>query len=158
MHVEPNGFENASPARCITSEIHIGWNWLWFAPLGLFLLFFVETHTIPLAIFSIRLLIRRWDWGALLSPSAALFLSAVIGSVTYPVYCLILALTSLGNRYEKKKRYLHAVIALAILAALPLITDTLIWGSFPFVFDAAGVGHLRLLPFFPWPNGGYMTF
>jgi hypothetical protein len=145
-----------SMRRGLHGSHRIGWNWFWFAPLSLIILYFVETHTIPFGLVTLKLAFKRWTWGGLLSPSAYFCLSTVLLSVTYPVQGLLIAITSLANGAETaKKRYLQAAVALAIVAILPFITDTLIWGSFPFTFDDAGIGRLRLIPFLPWPSGGY---
>jgi len=40
----------------------------------------------------------------------------------------------------------------------PIVTDTLIWGSFPLTFDNEGVARLRIIPFIPWPSGDYLEF
>ncbi len=140
-------------------SFRIWWRWLWFAPLSLFLLFFVETHTIQFGLVVIRLAIKRWTWGGLISPSAYICMSAIIASILYPVYGLIFALASLSDDAEQtKQRYLRAALAISIVIILPLVSDALIWGSFPFAIDAAGLHRLRIIPFFPWPSGGYGAF
>ena len=159
MDAQWNQNKKVFALRSEISEIRIGWNWFWFAPLSLFLLYFVETHTIPFAVITLKLFINRWDWGGLISPSAWICLSSIIASITYPFYGVFFAWASLGSGSKTaKERYIKAVVALFIVAILPAITDTLIWGSFPFTFDAAGIGRLRIIPFLPWPTGGYMAF
>lgn len=140
-------------------EIRLGWYLVWFVPLSILILFTVERHTIPFGLTAIKLVIKRWNWSGLFSPSAAICFATVAGSIIYPAYGLIAALALLGNGCDtRKRRYLYAAVILAIVAVLPIITDTLIWGSFPFTFDSRGVGHLRVIPFLPWPSGGYMAF
>jgi hypothetical protein len=137
----------------------IGWNWLWFGPVCLVLLYFVEIHTMRLGLMTIRLAIKRWSWVGLFSPSAYFYLSTVLFSVSFPFRALLFAMGSLANdQLTTKHRGVLTAIAIAGVILLPFVTDTLIWGSFPFQFDDAGIGRLRLIPFLPWPSGGYMTF
>jgi hypothetical protein len=137
----------------------IGWNWFWFAPLSLALLFFVESHTIPFGITILKLALKRWRWGGLISPSAYICFSAVLASVFYPVQGILLSMASLSNGSKTtRNRFIQTLLLMAIVAIVPIVTDTLIWGSFPFTFDNAGWVRLRMIPFLPWPSGGYMGF
>lgn len=143
----------------LASNGRVGWNWLWFGPVCLIILYFVELHTVHLAVLTVRLVARRWSWVGLLSPSTYCYFGTVLTSVSFPFRALWFAKASLSsNQITAKHRYILVGAAVVSVILLPLITDTLIWGSFPFQFDDSGVGRLRLIPFVPWPSGGYMTF
>jgi hypothetical protein len=50
---------------------------------------------------------------------------------------------------------LLALFLILLALSVPLVTDALIWGSFPFNIDNKGVARLRLIPFLPWPDGSF---
>jgi len=138
------------------------WNWVWLAPVCLLVLMFVEQHTITYSLRIIRLGWQRWDWGGLISPSAYFCESVVFASVAYPIYGLIGAAGLLSSRTSGAagagSQYLKAFLLIAAVLVLPFVTDTLIWGSFPFNVDNAGIGRLRIIPFLPWPDAPYGTY
>jgi hypothetical protein len=129
------------------------WNWVWFVPLSLLALLVVEQHTISYGIRIIELGWHRWHWGGLISPSAYFCEAVVVASVIAPIQGLIGAAGLLSGR-----RYGKAFLLIAAVVLLPLLTDALIWGSFPFNFDNAGVERLRLIPFLPWPAAPFGTY
>ena len=139
------------------------WRWIWYGPLLAFVLIGVEYHVIRYAWAVARLAWTRWDfWGGLTSPSADFCWSMVIASILLPPYLLNLATMlmfdpevdfGVAPTHHRKL----AIMAVAGALLLPLLTDFLIWGSFPFTFDSRGVGRLRLIPFLPWPDGPYGT-
>jgi hypothetical protein len=140
-------------------ERRIGWNWVWFGPVSLLLLYFVEIHEIHIGFLAIKMAVQRWSWGGLFSPSAYFCFSIVLSSVWFPFQALLFASSALGDdRTSVRRRFVLAAAAMGAVIILPAIADTLIWGSFPFTYDQAGVARLRLIPFLPWPTGGYMTF
>jgi len=132
----------------------IGWNWLWFGPAILFVLIATERHTIPYAWMIVKLYIKRWHWIGVISPSAGLCFAVLITSVTVPFIGVLQACEWLADR-SQSKRVIRVMILLIFILILPFITDTLVWGSFPFTYDDAGYGHIRFIPFIPWPSGGY---
>jgi hypothetical protein len=136
----------------------IGLNWLWFGPSIVFVLTATEWHTVSFAWTVATLIFNRWHWAGLFSPSGAFCYTVTIASVIFPVRGVLLASRLLADRNQPWKRIFPVVTLLVLILALPLITDTLIWGSFPFTYDSAGYGHIRLIPFIPWPSGGYMAF
>jgi hypothetical protein len=135
----------------------IGWNWLWLAPLSATALLFVEMHTIPLALRLGKLALQRWSWGALISPSAYFCLGVILASVYLPFHVLLLmpAVFTSNEGDATRRRYFLALFVAVVVFLLPFLTDALIWGSFPFNIDNNGVARLRLIPFFPWPDGNF---
>lgn len=122
----------------------LGWHWLWFGPVCVWALFRFVVPDAVSGYSNLRLFLRHWHWGALLSPSADVFLAAVVASVTVPLYILsiIPVLAHLPRRAW--------VATLAAILAIPVscvLIQLLIWGSYPFES-----GHLRMIPFIPWPE------
>jgi hypothetical protein len=138
------------------------WNWIWLAPVLAAVLLFVEHHTISNGVIVAEVGWHRWSWGALVSPSAYLCEATLIGSVLVPLQGAFMAVAMLYSQNTKtassSRRYVRALILILIVLLLPFITDTIIWGSFPFIFDAEGTGRLRLIPFIPWPAAPYGTY
>jgi hypothetical protein len=132
----------------------LGLHWLWFVPLCALVLLLVEQHTVVFGLDVLKLAGKRWDWGALISPSAAFCLSVIVASVVFPLKGMWVIGLLVANRPQWRW-----IILLAIIIFLsPLVTDLLIWGSFPLTFDNEGVGRLRMIPFIPWPSVGYLEF
>jgi hypothetical protein len=127
-----------------------GWHWAWYLPISVLVLLLVERHTVIYAIEVAKMTYRRWDWGALISPSAAICDAVVATSVALPILGILL-IPSL----VKTKRSGSAALLLIAIFLLPFVTDTLIWGSFPFIIDDDGISRLRMIPFIPWPSGNY---
>ena len=131
-----------------------GWHWLWFVPLCALLLLIVERHMVVFGFTALRAAWERWTWAVLFSPSAAFCWGVIAFSVAFPLY----AMGTIGALVAVRRQW-HWVILLAVVVLLPpLVTDILIWGSFPLAFDNAGVARLRMIPFIPWPSGDYGDF
>jgi hypothetical protein len=121
-----------------------------------------EVHTVTYALIVASLAWHRWDWGGLISPSAYLCWAVLLWSVFGPLMFAGVGWSSLRARSwlrsgddpaELGPSYLAgALFCLAMIFAVPYIADFLIWGTFPFTFDQAGAGYLRVIPFFPWPS------
>jgi hypothetical protein len=142
-------------------ERKLGWNWLWFLPLCIAVLIFVEGYTVPFAWQLLKLGYRRWTWGALFSPSAYFFLSVLMVAVFSPLEGLLIV--SAVVRAESygltgKRRYFYASAIIIFIFLVPLLTDALAWGSFPFTYDNHGDGRLRMIPFIPWPSGRFREY
>jgi hypothetical protein len=112
-----------------------------------------ERHTVVYGFVTLKLFWQRCPWGALISPSAAFCFAVVISSIIWPLYGLA-AVAFLAMA----KRWLCVIVMAVALLLFPLVTDILIWGSFPFTYDNAGVAQLRMIPFIPWPSGDYGEF
>jgi hypothetical protein len=134
----------------------IGWDWLWFLPVCTLLLLLPERHTVQHALAILKLAYQRWSWGAIFSPSAYFCAGVIMASVSWPIYGLLLAAVALQD--VKNKRYVYALFVAITILLLPFVTDALTWGSFPFNVDNEGVHRLRMIPFFPWPDGGYGSY
>lgn len=68
-------------AQDYSGEQRLRWHWLWFIPLCLLVLLLVELHTMHLAFAVLKLGYQRWDWGGLISPSAAFCLTVIAISI-----------------------------------------------------------------------------
>jgi len=134
------------------------WNWLWLGPVFVLVLLSIERHTLPYGLRIVQLTWQRWDWGGLISPSADFCWTVVLASVFAPVYGFVHAIEVLSSPTASGRRYLQATLIIVGIVLLPFVTDALIWGSFPFTFDNAGVGHLRMIPFIPWPDAAFGTY
>lgn len=135
----------------------LGWHWLWFAPLAVVILLFVERHTIRFAFVVLELGYRRWDWAAFISPSAAFCLTVVVLSVYWPIFGLRAVKQLIKYReLNARQRWIYTGLPVIGIFLLPFLTDTLIWGSFPFIIDNDGYQRLRMIPFLPWPSGRYL--
>jgi hypothetical protein len=135
----------------------LGWNWLWFLPLCLAVLLWVEAHMVRYAFVAFKFAYQRWSWAALISPSSYFCFSTITASVWGPLRGLqfISRIVTSDDETTVGKRYLYALLLAAGIFLLPFVTDTLIWGSFPLGFDNEGVPRLRMIPFIPWPEGHY---
>lgn len=136
------------------------WHWLWFLPLSLVVSLITECHTVPYALRLAALAHGRWSWFVFVSPSAYFCLTTIVESIIWPVQWLmaIPALVSAKDDLQLRRRWLYCSLIVVGVILLPLLTDTLIWGSFPFALDNQNIQHLRMIPFIPWPSGGYNTF
>ena len=132
----------------------LGFHWLWFFPLCLLVLLLVELHTVTYAFRLLILGYQRWSWGAIFSPSAYICLSIIIISVYWPILGLkgITSIIKFKYGSNVSRRWLYSVMLVVGIFLLPFITDTLLWGTFPFCIDDHGFSRLRLIPFIPWPD------
>jgi hypothetical protein len=134
--------------------LYLGWHWFWFLPFCVLVLLLIERHMVVFGFAVLKLAWERWDWGALISPSAAFCWGVVAFSVVFPVYSLGIIGFVVAARQQGRWILLLAVMILLS----PFVTDTLLWGSFPLTFDNQGVPRLRQIPFIPWPSGSYLEF
>ncbi len=138
--------EKTEPRR-----LGLGWHWLWFVPLCVLVLLLLERHTVVYGFVALKLAWQRWSWGVVLSPSAAFCLSVIMFSVTWPLF----GLWSVALLVTARQQWRWVLLMVGVILLLPIVTDFLIWGSFPLMFDNEGVGRLRMIPFIPWPSGEY---
>jgi hypothetical protein len=132
-------------------RLALGWHWLWFIPLCVVVFFFVERHTVTWAFGALRLAWERWFWGTMISPSAVFCFSVIFASVVWPIY----GLASVAYLVAAKQQWPWILLIIGAIVLLPLLTDFLIWGSFPLPTDQQGFIHLRMIPFIPWPGGDF---
>jgi hypothetical protein len=147
-------YEMVGEASGLPRRLGLGWHWLWFIPLCVLVLLLIELHTVVLAFNLSKLAWERWSWGVLVSPSSAFCLSVIAFSVTFPLYSLGL----IGFLVAERQQWRWVLLIAVVILLLPVVTDTLLWGSFPLTFDNQGVARLRLIPFIPWPSGDYLEF
>jgi hypothetical protein len=80
-------------------------------------------------------------------------------SVVFPLYGLgIVGFLVAGRAVISIRHLLAMLLFIAVILLFPIVTDFLIWGSFPLTYDNEGVARLRMIPFIPWPTGGYGVF
>jgi hypothetical protein len=135
-------------------RLGLGWRWLWFFPFSLLVLVLVERHMVLYAFVTLKIAWQRWSWGVLFSPSAAFCLSVIVFSVVFPLY----SLGTIGFLVAGRPQWRWIVVLAVVTLLVPIVTDFLIWGSFPLTFDNEGIARLRLIPFIPWPSGDYGEF
>lgn len=133
------------------------WHWLWLVPVLLVVVCVPEYHTVLVAKDVLGVYWDRWSWGVLLSPSNSFFLMAVGNSVWMPIGFSLATLLSMTREPPTWQRVSLFLFGCFLLLNLPYLTDTLIWGSFPFFFDEHNVGRVRMIPFIPWPNRPWGT-
>lgn len=129
----------------------LGWHWVWFLPLCVLVLSLVERHTITYAVAILKLGWQRWSWGALFSPSAFFCLHVIAASVIWPIF----GLGSVALLVAGGQPWRYSLLLIVGIFLLPFVAEALMWGSFPFTFDADGIGRLRMISFVPWPCGDY---
>src|SRR5262245_15246465 len=82
-------------ASGLPRRLGLGWHWLWFIPLCVLVLLFIELHTVGLGFSLLKLAWERWllvspsrAFLLWVSPSWAFCLSVIMFSVTFPLYGL----------------------------------------------------------------------
>jgi hypothetical protein len=101
----------------------------------------------------------RWSWAVLLSPSAGVCASSVFFTLAAPLaapFSLAGILTT--REWSVGKRYGLFIVGLLVFVASMFVAQAVIWGSFPLDIDQEGHGHLRMIPFLPWPDRKYLEF
>jgi hypothetical protein len=108
---------------------------------------------------------RRWTWAIFISPSAYVFFSALVGSLVGPFQMLLLVpvffVKETGDGQVNgmyKRRYIWTLFVILGIVAAEIAILTLMWGSFPLDVDAQHRVRLRMIPFIPWPEGGFLVF
>jgi hypothetical protein len=137
-----------------SSNFRLRWHWLWFIPLCILILAWVESYTVKKAIAVISLIRQRWDWGVVISPSGDFCFTVLMVSVLWPLIGLFLIAVVVSSRVELtiRQRVIYSLLLTIGIIALPFVADALIWGSFPFEIDDQGFSRLRMFPFVPWPG------
>lgn len=132
----------------------LGLHWLWFAPFCLLVILLVERHTVVYGFFALKLAWQRWSWAVWFSPSWAFCLGVISFSATFPLF----GIGAIGALVASRQQWRWIILLAAVILSFPIVTDFLIWGSFPLTFDNEGVARLRIIPFIPWPSGSYEEF
>jgi len=142
--------------KAIVSSLR--WNLTWFIPVSIWV---ISRFVIPNAISAYQnfsLFFHEKWWLALLSPSAYIFEAAAFASVLSPLQLLSYIPVFFVNDPENssyKRRYLWAACLVILIPISCVLIQYIIWGSFPFHTDKQGYGHLRMIPFIPWPQSPF---
>jgi hypothetical protein len=140
--------------KTTTRRLGLGWHWLWFGPLCALLLLIVERHMVVFGFTALRAAWERRTWSVLFSPSAAFCWGVIAFSIAFP----LCGIGIMGALVAARQQWRWVILLAVVILLLPLVTDILIWGSFPLTLDNAGVARLRMIPFIPWPSGDYGDF
>jgi hypothetical protein len=107
---------------------------------------------------------RRWSWAIFISPSAYVFFGALIDTAAAPVWMLLLVPAFFSKQSDGevnptyKRRYAWTFLVIAGIFVIEIVNLTIMWGSFPLGVDAQHYIRLRMIPFIPWPDGGFLVF
>ena len=84
-------------------------------------------------------------------------MACLIANLLVPFQLTMIIMTYFNEESGElyRRRYLLTGVTVVAIFLIPLIVECLVWGTFPFNFDAKGIGRLRLIPFFPWPDNPY---
>jgi len=80
------------------------------------------------------------DVGQLVLTFGGLLFHCDGGFVVWPVAGLVIVALLVAER----QRWHYLILLIVVIFLVPFITDALMWGSFPFIFDDAGVARLRM--------------
>lgn len=128
-------------------------NLLWFIPLSLWIVDYFVLPNARSGYQNILLGLHRFTWGVLFSPSAYLFLAAVFESLYLPIQLLFtMPIFFVRDAPRYKRRYILSFCTAIAIAVSAILLQFVIVGSFPLPLDKDGYIHLRLIPFFPWPD------
>jgi hypothetical protein len=108
-----------------------------------------------------RLELRRFTWGLFLSPSAYVFVGAMVATIFFPIRTLLtipIAFVDDESNDLFKWRYRYSLLAVLLICAGELFLLTLMWGSFPLEVDSQNYVRLRLIPFLTWPTRDFLVF
>jgi hypothetical protein len=129
------------------------WNLLWYGPLAALWIVLIIIPVGRHAYKGATIVFHHFSWLVWVSPSNYLFWASTIGSVTVPIYGLF-AIPALFNREAQayRRRYLWSCCVVIGCMAMSVLCSFVSWGSFPLATDRVGFEHVRMIPFFPWPD------
>jgi hypothetical protein len=134
----------------------MGLNWLWYAPLVIWVCVYYGMDNSIHAYRNFRTIFQfPHYWVLLFSPSAYLFAFASLLNVWTPTvmaFMIPMYFTAEMSDALYKKRYRWAVLTIFGVIASGMITAAIIWGSFPFEVSPDGELVMRMIPFLPWPH------
>jgi hypothetical protein len=141
-------YENEPRARWTT------WLFLvWYLPLAIFVLLAVVVPSGAASLQNIRTIWHHFSLPMLWSPSADFCWFLIVLSVTFPLTQLwLIAYIMVERQLSLRWRYALAGALTALIFVSSILIQILIWGSFPFEYDAQGFGRVRMIPFYPWPT------
>ena len=138
----------AAVAR-IQEQRKMGAHLFWFIPLCMLVTAVILIPVGLLAFENVMGVFHTFKVLMLFSPSFYLFWAATISSLTVPISVLK---TMPKNFMDDDKSFLSIAIGLGFILFWTAVFQVLIWGSYPHGYDAKGIGHIRMIPFLPWPN------
>ncbi len=126
---------------------------LWYVPLGVWVVLYFIVPNLVSGFNNLALVFYRFSWAVLFSPSTYVFFAAVFTSLVLPVQLFLL----IPGFFERgvpmfQRRYLWALGVVLGIAISAVLTQTIIWGSFPLPTDKYAYIHVRMIPFIPWPD------
>ena len=128
-------------------------NLIWYIPLGVFVLFYLVIPNIVSGYHNIALVIRRFSWLLFLSPAAYLFFACVFLSIALPVQMTLFIPAVFDPQFPRyRRRYLVSFLIAAGIFAVCVVLQAVVWGSFPLPVDRDNHIHVRMIPFWPWPE------
>ena len=131
---------------------------IWYIIIFLFTIGYIIIPNIIVGYQNVVLSFRYFSFFIFFSPSAYLFYSSIIASVWLPISLILFIPNFFSKDSENKfynKRYLIAVLIILAIIISFFIIQVIIWGSSPYGVDNQGYIHLRMIPFYPWPNIHY---
>lgn len=135
----------------------MGFNLIWYLPLCLGILFYFIIPNVKSGYQNIAVVFQRFTWAIFFSPSSYLFLGSLIASVLLPLKLLLLIPIFFDKNISTyKRRYLSSFGVVVGIAISCVLLQIIIWGSFPLIVDKNGYIHIRIIPFFPWPETPFL--
>lgn len=131
----------------------MGKNLIWYIPLFAAVIFYLVIPNIASGYKNILIVLDRFSWLVLVSPAAAVFISALIASVMLPVQMMLFVPTLFdraSGTYSRRFLYTFGLVLGIVVACV--ILQIVTWGAFPLPVDHDGYVHVRMIPFVPWPN------
>jgi hypothetical protein len=126
---------------------------LWYVPLSLLVVYYIVVQNAVSGYENIRLVIGRFFWGIIFSPSTYFFFGSILVSVILPIQLLLL-IPMLFNKSDAayRRRYLWSLCVILGIIASSAIIQILIWASVPLTVAQDAHIHMRIFPFVPWPD------
>ena len=130
-------------------------------------IFVVLYFVVPTARFDYSLLrieLGRVNWSSILplswSLSFYLFDGVLFASIAFPFTILgvIPKFFERENSSLYRRRYLWTLLALLAIYPVEFLFVFLLWGSLPLDVDPQHYIHIRIIPFWPWPQRAFPEF
>jgi hypothetical protein len=130
----------------------MSFNLIWYTLIFIWIILYFVIPNIISAYNNLTIVFKNFSGLFFFSPSAYLFFLVTASSIYLPVQLMLIV----PNYFEKNhdlynKRYLWTILTILAIIILIYLQQILIWGSFPIGVEN-GLVHIRMIPFFPWPN------
>lgn len=127
----------------------MGAHLFWYVPVCMVVAVAVIIPSSLLAYENCQTLFHRFTWGILFSPSSYIFGAATVSSIAVPIFIL----KGIPKTFlESQARFTAVAIGIVMIVLWSAAFQIVIWGAYPLGYDKYGNGHLRLIPFIPWPT------